>query len=77
MWGFTLGEQSHRGNTSRTGTNTPKFVRPALLQKLVGEFLLDFPQGDLVGNLAGNVRDFLDPRNKGSNMSGKNSEHFS
>ena len=50
---------------------------PALVQKLVGEFFFNFSQGNLVGNLAGILRDFSDPQNKGSKISGKFSEHFS
>ena len=56
-----------------------KGALPALLQKLVGEFFF-FPQGNLenlVGNLEGILRDFSDPQNKGSKISGKISEHFS
>ena len=46
----------------------------ALLQKFVGEFLFDKLGGKSGGNFAG----FLsDPRNKGSIISGKFSEHFS
>ena len=35
---------------------------PALLQKLVGEFFVDFWDGNFVGNLAGILRDFSDPQ---------------
>ena len=42
-------------------------------------FFFDFSQGNLenlVGNLEGIFRDFSDPRNKGSNISGKNVRKF-
>ena len=50
---------------------------PVLLQKLVGDFFFDFLEGNLVGILAGILRDSSDPKNKGSNISGKISEHSS
>ena len=53
-------------------------ILPALLQKLVGElFFLNFWEGNLAGSLAGILRDFSDPQNKGSKFSGKILEHFS
>ena len=44
------------------------------LQKLVGDFFFDFGEGKFCGNFAGF---FLDLQKKGSNISGKISEHFS
>ena len=49
-----------------------KNILLALLQKLVGEFFFDFGEG----NLAEFCGICSDPRNKGSKISGKISEHF-
>ena len=50
-------------------------VFPAPLQKLVGDSF-NFGEDNFVGNLAGILRDFSDPQNKGPKISGKISEHF-
>ena len=51
-------------------------VLPALLQKLVGDFLILGGGGNFARNLAGILRDFSHTQNKGSKCSGKISEHF-
>ena len=80
MWNFPREQAILR--KSKTPRKSPeKWIFPALLQKLVGDFFFDFSQGNLenlVGNLEGIFRGFFsDPQNKGSNISGKISEHFS
>ena len=60
-------------NKQRAGHN---LLLPALLQKLVGEFLLIFRRGNLTGMLAGLLRDFSEPPKEGSNIFGGNSGAF-
>ena len=48
-------------NPSAWATQLPKIVRPARLQKLVGEFLFEFWEGHFAGNLAGILRGFFGP----------------
>ena len=48
-----------------------------LLQKLVGEFFFYLLGREFDGNFGGTFADFFGPQNKGSKISGKNSEHFS